>query len=140
MKKTTEKQRVGHVARAECSRAKRSGADLSFSLSLSFCFSLSLTVCLSFSISQSVSLSLSLSLLVLSQIISRRLPPGFSCTVDQRRGDRPRRESTLLSGGFFFSNPERSIALARARPEERKLPGPNHASAAIFYLRRESGV
>lgn len=125
--------------------AERSGVKRSGSLLLSLSVFPSLFDRLSLNISQSVSLSprsLSLSLYLSAQIISRRLPPEFSCTVDRRRGDRPRRESTLLSGGFFFSNPERiaALLLSRARPEERKLPGPNHASAAIFYLRRESGV
>lgn len=112
---------------------ERSGAEW-FSPFLSF----PLSDRLSFSWYQSVNLSLS------PQIISRQLSSGFSCHDRRPTTRRPTakgehttfRRLLLLKPGADCG----PTTLARARPEEKKLPGPNHASAAIFYLRRESGV
>jgi hypothetical protein len=145
-KKTTENSEMG--TSRERNVAERAGTDLSYSVSLFSVFSLS--VFSSVSVSQSVSF---LAFLCFSPSFLRSSPSGLSSGVSSSHQGYYRwttkepttKEEHTTSQRLLLLLLEPKVdcgpaTLARARPEERKLPGPNHASAAIFYLRRESGV
>jgi len=149
-KKTTENSEMG--TSRERNVAERAEADLSYSVSLSLCSPFSPLLSFLHGFSQSVSLPPRVSLF-LSPSLLRSSPSGPSSRVSSShqgyyrsttRGPTTKGEHTTSRRLLpLLLEPKADCGpatLARARPEERKLPGPNHASAAIFYLRRESGV
>lgn len=117
-----------HVARAERSRARRSGFLLFRPSVRLFPFFLSFPIFSLFCFGQSVSLSLSprfsLSLLRLSPGSLRGLPSRGTPSTDDEVIDYSKKEHTT-SRRLLLLEPEADCdPTTLARPEERKLPGP----------------